>query len=187
MKKSIENIDPATKVAIAKKLYAFGRQIREARKKVGLTQKEYGERMGLCRNSAALVSNIESGRRSPTFAAMVSYARILGFDIEINFKLLEKGNIRNTKTLSVGRIDTENKLPDDADLGLELEKEMTPVNTPITTVATVENVVEVRKEQEPPAETQIPPAPENGLEDNIAPPVNGVEVGKDMEIIPRNE
>jgi transcriptional regulator with XRE-family HTH domain len=55
-----------------------GELIREARKRAGVTQRELAERLG---TTQSVIARWETGKRSPTFEAVVEAARACGFDL----------------------------------------------------------------------------------------------------------
>lgn len=56
----------------------FGRNLRAARRKAGLTQAELGERTGLTQQ---YVSHVEAGHQNITIETMVALARIVGQEV----------------------------------------------------------------------------------------------------------
>ena len=60
---------------------AFGRMLKERRKKQGYTQEYVSELTGL---SVSFLSNLENGKETAELGRAIHYARILGLDIELN-------------------------------------------------------------------------------------------------------
>ncbi|WP_195270307.1 helix-turn-helix transcriptional regulator [Eubacterium sp. 1001713B170207_170306_E7] len=58
----------------------IGEFIKEIRKKEGLTQKEFAEKLGLVQ---ATISAYEKGIRSPTFKVMIDISEIFGVDLNL--------------------------------------------------------------------------------------------------------
>jgi transcriptional regulator with XRE-family HTH domain len=59
---------------------AFGRNLREARIRAGLTQAQVAERTGLTQQ---YVSQIEAGRQNITLATMTALARVTGRNVKV--------------------------------------------------------------------------------------------------------
>ena len=59
---------------------AFGKNLRQARTRAGLTQAQVAERTGLTQQ---YVSQIEAGRQNITLATMTALARVTGHDVRL--------------------------------------------------------------------------------------------------------
>lgn len=81
--------DHATKIAINKKLFQFGQQIRATRRQRKLTQQDLGEMIGLNVGGCGSICRLENGRMMLSFSKMVITARKMGLDLKISFSLLE--------------------------------------------------------------------------------------------------
>ena len=68
---------------------AFGKNLREARIRAGLTQAQVAERTGLTQQ---YVSQIEAGRQNLTPATMTALARVTGHDLRV---LLQRARRRS--------------------------------------------------------------------------------------------
>src|SRR5690606_7888733 len=62
--------------------YAAVEALIRARKEAGLTQAELAERMG---RQQSIISEIESGRRSPRLDTLAAAARALGLELRVDF------------------------------------------------------------------------------------------------------
>jgi transcriptional regulator with XRE-family HTH domain len=68
------------------------------RKSRGLTQKQLSEMSGL---STATISNIESGENSYTLRSLIRYAEALGYEINIDKKVVDDNDTEGSdKTIS---------------------------------------------------------------------------------------
>ena len=63
-----------------------GRVIRDARRRVGMTQVECARRLG---TSAAYVSGLETGRMNPTIGQLSAVATALGVELDVIFRVPE--------------------------------------------------------------------------------------------------
>lgn len=112
--------NPSTNAAVARKMFAFGQQIRSFRKGKGLDQGEFGNMIGLGPKSRGSLSSIENGTRNLGFPKMVAIARALGFDLKLSYVPLSEMEIRAS---------AKNKQPDKkAENGATASEEQTPSN-----------------------------------------------------------
>lgn len=64
-------------------LREFGRDLREARQRAGLSQVQLAVRLGL---NQSHVSRVEQGLRNLSLAAMTAFARAVGYDLIVSFR-----------------------------------------------------------------------------------------------------
>jgi transcriptional regulator with XRE-family HTH domain len=60
---------------------AIGKEVLKVRLGSGLSQREFGRRIGLSMSSPSLVSEIENGRRNPSRRVLIAIQREFGVDI----------------------------------------------------------------------------------------------------------
>lgn len=67
----------------------LGLQIKEARQKAGLTQKQVAEKMGYVH---VLVHEWETGKKEPTASAILKLSKLLNFQFSLSTKIKESSN-----------------------------------------------------------------------------------------------
>lgn len=72
---------------VSKLIVRFGKQIKELRKSIGMTQEEFAEKVGVSKDYIGL---IERGLRNPSFYVIEKLAKSLGVRVEDLFKEVPK-------------------------------------------------------------------------------------------------
>lgn len=74
--------------------FTLAKLIIELRESVGLTQREFADRLNIKQSQLA---RIESGRQTPKLATLVKLASGAGYKVEVNLVPCEEGNEKHTK------------------------------------------------------------------------------------------
>lgn len=72
-------------------LQTFGRDLREARRRAGLSQRAVAQRLGV---SQSYVSLVERGLRDPPLSSMGAFAEALGYELTVAFRPVPPASTR---------------------------------------------------------------------------------------------
>ena len=67
-------------LTVKRMLSNFGMDIREARRRTGLSQRQVAQRLGV---TQSYVSLVELGERNLSLTAITAFARVVGYDVSI--------------------------------------------------------------------------------------------------------